>query len=116
MTTMDRDKLIAIDDLVNGATVSVDVSTGDHDAGARVFGRICGVQEDDGSLMLLAELVEDNRIAGARERLARHMYVKNHSSDEWGPADPEGFDESAERDLWLAEADKILAIIAGTEK
>jgi len=48
---------------VDGATVSIDVSTCDADAGDRVFGRVYSAQyEGDGSLTLLAEPVEDNRL------------------------------------------------------
>lgn len=48
--------------LTDGLTVSVDMSTGDHDHAARVYARIVGAQEDGaGSPMLLAEVVEDTR-------------------------------------------------------
>lgn len=45
-----------------GMSVSVDVSTGDHDANHRLFARVTGSQYDTqaGRTMLLAEAVEDN--------------------------------------------------------
>ncbi|WP_166344990.1 hypothetical protein [Phytoactinopolyspora limicola] len=56
--------------LIDGATVSVDVSTDDATAGDRVFGRVYSAQrEDDGSLTILAEVIEDNREPGVSAEL-----------------------------------------------
>lgn len=40
-----------------GRTVSMDVSSGDHDAGHRLFGTVFGVEND----VILCELFEDNK-------------------------------------------------------
>lgn len=47
---------------LEGAVVSVDVSTGDHDAFRRIFARVSGTQYDPqtGGTMLLAEETGDN--------------------------------------------------------
>lgn len=47
---------------VDRMIVSVDVSTGDHDYDARVYGQIYGTQaEGDNTVTLLAEVVQDTR-------------------------------------------------------
>lgn len=117
---MDREKLAEISRLVDGAMVSVDVSIGGDDAGARVYGRVYSVQEDDTSgtgFTLLAELVEDNRQLYLRERLARYLYaaafpgprMRRALEVEWdaGRAEPRGKAAS------YARADEILAVLAG---
>lgn len=53
--------------LILGMSVSVDVSTGEHDAGKRLFGTVSDVQECCGKkhgLMLLVQDVEPNSDAG----------------------------------------------------
>jgi hypothetical protein len=47
-------------DCVVGLKVSIDVSTGDDDAGNRVFGRIVEWQDDGGSVRFLCEYESDN--------------------------------------------------------
>lgn len=67
--------------LLDGATVSVDLSTSDHDAGARVFGRVYSAQQEaDGSLTILAEQGERNEPDQPRE-LAEWLVSLDDSRD-----------------------------------
>lgn len=59
---------------LDGLIVSVDVSTGDNDYDARVFGRIIGAQPDGASsVTLLAEEVEDTRHPDPLRELAEWL-------------------------------------------
>lgn len=78
--------------LVEGMEMSIDVSTGDHDSGNRLFGTVTLVQENQGSkhgLILLVQDPEPNfNIAphtAQRQPLPAHeivtMYEENPTSD-----------------------------------
>lgn len=114
---MERERLAEIGRLVAGATVSVDVSTGDHDAGARVYGRVYSVQEDgtgDPGFTLLAEVLEDNRREHDRERLARHLYIRDCSHEREAAEHWDAGRVSRTRmEQYRSAADRALAALAG---
>ena len=58
--------------LVTGMEVSIDVSTGDHDSGHRLFGVVDLVQENQGSKHDLILLVQEPK-ANFKEALANHI-------------------------------------------
>ena len=79
--------------LVEGMEVSIDVSTGDHDSGNRLFGTVTLAQENQGSKHGLILLVQDpeanfkttTQPAAQRQPLPAHeivtMYEENPTSD-----------------------------------
>lgn len=54
-----QQEIVDIAALVDGMEVSIDVSTGDHDSGNRLFGSVTLVQENQGSKHGLILLVQD---------------------------------------------------------
>lgn len=64
-----------IDQPLVGRTVSMDVSTGDHDAGRRLYGNVIGINGPD--KVILCELIEDNKNTNNDEKTDGYTDILN---------------------------------------